>query len=729
MKPKREGRRRKRELFLIGLLGSLFAFLVWFEFRIFLSSNEASLLDSVTFFGLVNFNLCLLLILFFLTFRNLFKAFVERRKGVAGSSLKSRLIVTFFLFSSVPTLLMFFVSFYYINSSFDKWFSEHITSVLKNSLEVSQLYYKDAKKQNFHAAHQIITKIEAYGDSVPEKVLQAELEKFRLDGLEYYKSASERAFVTAKDETLPAIPFLDESFLEKGLAQKVEASQVEELEAGNIIRTMVPNKAGNAVLVANRYIPFSLLKKIDSIGLTYEELKGQGLPLLFTLRSLSILSLLLMTAVILFCSTWFGLYMARHLSRALSTLSDATTRISKGDYRSVEIANGETEVMELAENFNSMASQLEKSQSDLTRVNKSLQKTLHRLDERSKYVEVILSNVSTGVISTDTEDMITTINDRCESLFKISSQDYLKKNLQDVVGDSYYRFYRKMVTNMSQYNITKMSRQLDIELNGIHFPCLFTISRITNEHGVDTGRVIGFDDLTDVLKSQKIEAWREVAKRIAHEIKNPLTPIKLSAQRLQKKFGGSITDEAFKQCTDMIVQQTDEMKKLVNEFSDYARMPMAEKSMNDINRLLSETIPLYQTAFKEKTFKMNLVPEVPQCLFDYEQIKRVVINLIENAVTATNSVAEGKVLVSSNFDEKRKVIRFSISDNGEGSGDKDLKKLFDPYYSTKQEKSGLGLAIVNKIIEDHEGLITACENSWGGLEFNVELPLRTDKET
>lgn len=724
LKTKHETKKRKRELVSILLLTLLFVALAWFEFRVFLTSQELPFVYSIFFFGLVNFNLALLLLLLFLIFRNLFKAFVERKRGVTGSSLKSRLVVTFFVFSSVPTLLMFFVSVIYINTSFDKWFSEKMTRVMKSALEVTQQFYTDTKRYNFHAADMIAKKLQYAGNKQDIRyILRQQQDVYKLDAVEYYEDVLEdRVMVMSGDQAIPEVPRASVEFLEKGLVAKLEGSSIQEFTKGNLIRTMVPIRGKDAVVVTSTYVPLSLLQRMNNIGLIYEELKGSSNPIQYPLKSIYIIILVLMTLVIMFIATWFGFYMAQHLSNALSQLSQATRRIAQGDYRQVEITHGETEVKSLAENFNKMARQLETSRKDVTDANENLRQTLARLDERSRYIEVVLSNVSTGVISLDKDDRITTINERAASLFKLKTEDYVGKELKEVIGEKYYRFYRQMFVNMAQYNIAKMTRQLEINLNDSSFPSLFTISRLIDDDGQEWGKVIGFDDLTDVLKSQKIEAWKEVARRIAHEIKNPLTPIKLSAQRLQKKFGQEIDDEAFKSCTEMIIQQTDAMKKLVNEFSEYARMPVLQREPNDVNQLINSVIMLYQEAYKNVGFVSNLDENIEAFLFDVEQMKRVFINLIENSIAAMDDQEKPVVQITTKVDIQRQVVKISVADNGPGVEDGKYAKLFEPYYSTKKGGSGLGLAIVSKVIEDHKGMIQACSNDGAGLRFNIELP-------
>lgn len=724
--PPRETRKRKREILSILSLTFLFIIIAWFEFRVFFTSKDLPFEYSIFFFGLVNFNLVLLLWLFFLIFRNLFKAFVEQKRGVGGSSLRSRLSLSFFVFSSVPTILMFFVSVIYINTSFDKWFSEKMTDVMKGALEVTTHYYTQSKKQNFYAAHMIAQKVQYSGSKNDILfILRQQQQIYNLDSVEYYDDlVDERLLIMSADQAFPDVPRASIEFLEKGLKQKSEASTVHEYTRGNLIRAMVPVKGRKAVIVASSYVPLSLISNMNTIGSVYEDIKGTRSPIQNNLRSIYIIILVLMTLVILFCATWFGFYMAQHLSEALSELGKATKRVAQGNYQPVAVNFGETEVIDLAKNFNAMVTQLDVSQQEINLATKSLHETLARLDERSRYIEVVLSNVSTAVISLDKEDKITTINDRAARMFKIQTKDYVSRALKDVIGETYYRLYRQMFSSMSRYALNKMTRQMEFEMNASSFPALFTITKLTDDKNEELGKVISIDDLTDVLKSQKVEAWKEVARRIAHEIKNPLTPIKLSAQRLQKKFGQQINDEAFKACIDMIIQQTDEMKNLVNEFSDYARMPVLNKELHDLNQLVNQVSVFYKEAYKKIEFTLFLDKDLQPFLFDKEQLNRVLINLIENAAMALAERESPILSIETRVDAARQNVQLLVKDNGIGVPESNYSKLFEPYFSTKPTGSGLGLAIVSKVIEDHGGVVRACPNEPNGLSIIIELPYK-----
>jgi two-component system nitrogen regulation sensor histidine kinase NtrY len=270
------------------------------------------------------------------------------------------------------------------------------------------------------------------------------------------------------------------------------------------------------------------------------------------------------------------------------------------------------------------------------------------------------------------------------------------------------------------------------------------LSILLDEKGNDIGKILVFDDLTMLINAQRAAAWTEVARRIAHEIKNPLTPIKLSAQRLEKKFGAKIDDPAFSSCVNMIIKQTDDLKRLVNEFSNFARLPQSKPVVASLNTVINEALVLYKTAHREVQFHFDQDSQLPEFKFDPDQIKRVLINLLDNAVlavapplqgssgavqssAAAREIGPGRVTIRTQYESLLKLVRVSVSDNGIGISDEDRDRVFEPYFSTKENGTGLGLSIVKRIVEDHNGFIRALPNDPNGTKMIIELPV-TDGE-
>jgi two-component system nitrogen regulation sensor histidine kinase NtrY len=715
----REARKRKRELVAMLLLGALFFLLTWFEFKLLDMSEQLPFVHSIFFFGLVNFNIVILLLLFFLIFRNIVKIFVEQQGKVIGSSLKGKLIAAFTAFAVVPTTLMFLVSVFYINNSFDKWFSVKMSGVLKNSLEVNQEYIFNAKKENYHFAKQIAQQVNPNTDSYHlELQLETLRDRFALDAVEYYPNLfGERIIATSKDESIPEIPPVSLEFLRKGLTQKDDASTIHHFGEGNLVRVIIPvSKTGNSgALVVSSYIPMSLIAKMDDISAAHEELRNLD-PIQYPLKSIYLTVLVLMTLVILLCATWFGIYLARHLSVPLEMLGVASKRVAQGDYRPVEIVSGSKEMNRLIDHFNQMILSLDQSKKELT-------STLHRLDEHGRYIEVVLSNVTTGVISVDNTGKITTMNRHAGQLLNIEPDKYVGRHLSSVLNDEYYKIFSGLIAKMREHKANSLQKEIRIEVAGQRIPLSLTLSILADDQGEEIGNVLVFDDLTPILNAQRAAAWTEVARRIAHEIKNPLTPIKLSAQRIERKFGNQIKDPAFNSSIQMIIQQTDDIKNLVNEFSNFARLPQTQLIPGQLNQVIEDALVLYRTAHAGTQFVFEKDNTLPDFKFDPDQIRRVLQNLVENGVAALSEKAGGRIVVRTQYDNLLKLVRISVSDNGAGIADSIRGQIFEPYFSTKQGGTGLGLAIVKRIVEDHNGFVRAFSNEPQGTKIIIELPI------
>ncbi len=724
----RETKKRKREAVTVIGLALVFLFLTWFEFKLLAISQQLPFTYSIFFFGLVNFNIILLLLLFFLIFRNFVKVFVERKGKIIGSSLKSKLIIAFTAFATVPMALMLMVALFYINNSFDKWFSVKMSGVLKNALEVNQEYIFSAKKKNYHFANIIASTLANQTTLIPsavEKHLEGLRDRYSLDAVEYYpKLFAKRVLVLSKDESIPELPNVSLEFLEKGVRQHSETSIMQQFGQGNLFRVIVPvskSKDLGAVVVSS-YVPISLISKVNDISATYDELKNMD-PLQYPLKSIYLIILILMSLVILLCATWFGIYLARELSIPLETLGLATQRVSQGDYQPVSLVSGSAEVNQLIANFNQMTVSLGRSKKEVLQANLHLTETLDQLDEHSRYVQVVLSNVTTGVISVDQSGVITTINQHAGQLLGIDPDKYLGHSVRAVLSEEYFHLFGELLKTMREHHATSLQREIRIDVQGRAIPLQMNLSLLEDEKGNDLGKVLVFDDLTMLLNAQRAAAWTEVARRIAHEIKNPLTPIKLSAQRLEKKFGAQIKDPAFRSCINMIIQQTDDLKNLVNEFSNFARLPQTRPTVADLNLVIENAMLLYRTGHPRLQFAFDQDGQLPSFLFDPDQIRRVLINLLDNAVAAVQEAKIGRISVRTQYDNLLRLVRISVLDNGAGISDENRARVFEPYFSTKENGTGLGLAIVKRIVEDHNGFIRAFPNEPHGTKIIIELPV------
>ncbi|WP_413568536.1 ATP-binding protein [Bdellovibrio sp. HCB117] len=707
-----EFKKRRREIFLVLLVSFLFGLLTWFEIRLFATSQQLPFVHSIFFFGLVNFNIILLLLLLFMIFRNVVKVFVERQGKVFGSSLKAKLIAAFVAFSFVPTVLMFIISVFYINSSFDKWFSAKMAGVLKSSIEVTNAYYFNAKKDNYHFAHKIADSIRTVKNpNEIKKRIENLREEFSLDAVEYYPSLfGKRVVSAAEDDTVPNVPAVSLEFLQKGIKLQAEASIIHQFGDGNLVRVIVPVQEGSekGAIVVSSFLPLSLISKMNDISTAYDEFRDIN-PLEYPLKSIYLYILVLMTFVILLAATWFGFYLAKQLSIPIVQLGRATRRVAGGDYTPLQIQAGSEEINDLISSFNQMTVTLEK--------------TLEELDQHARYTDTVLKNVSAGVISVDEHGVVTTINRHAAHLLKIDPEKYIGKSVRDLLTLEYFRTFAELQKTMADHKVESIQKELRLNVQGEALPLLMTLSILKDEKGHEMGKILVFDDLTPIANAQRAAAWTEVARRIAHEIKNPLTPIKLSAERLQRKFGASITDPAFSECTTMIVKQVDGLKNLVNEFSNFARLPQARPVVANLNSVVEESLGLYRQAHGNVKFVFSKDTDLPDFKFDPDQIKRVIVNLVDNSVSAVAKEPQATVEIVTRYDKDIKTVRLTVSDNGEGIPAADRSRIFEPYYSTKEGGTGLGLAIVKRIIEDHNGFIRATANEPKGVKMVIEMPV------
>jgi two-component system nitrogen regulation sensor histidine kinase NtrY len=462
------------------------------------------------------------------------------------------------------------------------------------------------------------------------------------------------------------------------------------------------------VVAASHFIPKSLTAKMREISqafVEYKQLKILKRPIKFSYM----MALLMVTLLILFSATWFGFWLAKDITVPIKELAEATHQIATGDLNFRIQMRAADEIGMLVQSFNQMTEDLQVSRSEL--------------EQRKKYMEIVLKNVAAGVISIDEKGMITTINTSAEQMLEIRGEAVLEKNLSEVLTEEYVKQIEELVRELKSSLKDSIEKQLTVNLKGKSLSLLINLTTLKDEEGRSLGVVAVFDDLTQLIKAQRMAAWREVARRIAHEIKNPLTPIQLSAQRLRKRYLEKLQPDGavFDECTRTIVKQVEELKGMVNEFSSFARMPASQPTPNHLNEIIQETLVLFQGAPKEVRFEF-IPHELPVFNIDRDQMKRVMINLIKNSLAAIER--EGKIQIETSYDAKLQMVRLEVSDDGCGIPDEEKGKLFEPYYSTKKSGTGLGLTIVNAIVADHNGYIRVRDNEPKGTTFLIELPVR-----
>jgi len=403
-------------------------------------------------------------------------------------------------------------------------------------------------------------------------------------------------------------------------------------------------------------------------------------------------------------------------------LAEATRQVADGNLDVRLEGGGEDEIGMLVASFNKMTEDLKNNQLALREANDGLTRSNLELEQRRRYMEIVLSNVTAGVISVDGNGIITTINAPAEKLLNISLEKVMGRHFREVLRPEQLDIIKGLLRDLFNSKKDSISKQVDISLRSGKLTLFINMSIMRDENGEFIGTVVVFDDLTQLLKAQRMAAWREVARRIAHEIKNPLTPIRLSAQRLRKKYLSRFAEDekVFDECTEMIIRSVDDLKTLVDEFSNFARMPAAQPTPNNLNEVIREALTLYQEAHRSVAFTFHADDAIPMIRLDRDQIKRVLINLLDNAVAALDG--EGSIDVETSYNPELRMATFTVADTGHGIAPEDKPRLFEPYFSTKKAGTGLGLAIVNTIIADHHGFIRVKDNEPRGTRFIIELP-------
>ncbi len=713
-------KRRRNELIIMGIVSILILLLTTLEMKFPQVVGRIPVANNIIIFSLININIILILLLIFLVIRNLVKLIFERKRKVLGAKLRTKLVVAFVSLSLVPTILLFLVAAGFITNSVEHWFSAEVEQSLQGSLEVAQTYYREVANHLVSSANRIsqslsrqgVTKAEK-GKSFLKEHLEAKRDEYRLSTLSLFFRGDGNA-LRVEDPALRTLSLQPpKDLLDAGFSGK-EASRIMPMGEGEIIVGIAPlaNGSGEEVLgviVASHFIPKSLAVKMREISqafVEYKQLKILKKPI----KSSYMMALLMVTLLIVFSATWFGFHLAKDITVPIKELAEATDRIATGDLNFRIPMKATDEIGTLVQSFNQMTGDLQVSRLEL--------------EQRKKYMEIILKNVAAGVISMDEKGMVTTINTSAEQILGIQGEEVVGKELSEVLARDYLpQIEEELLADLRSSQKDSIERQVTVNLKGKSQTLLINLTHLKDEEGKSIGVVAVIDDLTQLIKAQRVAAWREVARRIAHEIKNPLTPIQLSAQRLRKRYLEKLQDDGavFDECTRTIVNQVGELKNMVNEFSNFARLPASNPTPNHLNEIVKETLVLFEEARKEVHFDFH-PQEVPVFNIDREQMKRVLINLIKNSLAAIGR--EGEIKIRTSYNPKLQMVRLEVSDNGRGIPDEDKGRLFEPYYSTKKSGTGLGLTIVNTIVADHNGYIRVRDNHPRGTTFLIELPVR-----
>ena len=694
---------------------------------------------EVVLYALSATNLMMLLGLVFVLARNVIKLVVERRRAIPFVRFRAKLVFILLGMTLIPALLVLFVGSNVVLRAVGQWFNEPVEEVLSSANQLAADYYED-RQQTVAAQAARLARSIAPADLNATDVravrtqLTRDVNDRRIEVVQVYRIDSvgpQLTVVPVVDVAAPTIPQDWPRASADLLASRVANGSdqppwtLESLSAGgDLLRAASVIRAANGepagVVVASDYLSGGLADRSRRMTRAYEQYT-QLRVLRQPLAGVYLSFFLMVTLLILVSSTWMGFYLAKRITRPVQMLSVAAREIAQGRYDQRLEHEATDEFGSMIEAFNAMAAELASSRRRLERAAVDLERKNREVDGRRRYIETILERVATGVVSLDTAGRIGTINPAAMRLLEIDASN-IGQLAVDVFGRDDLRPINAVLDQAARGRTDAFAQEVALVREGREVHMAAAVTRLTEATGEYEGSVLVLDDVTPLIRAQKVAAWREVARRLAHEIKNPLTPIQLSAERMRRKL--STLDEPLaglvQECTTTIIGEVESLKSLVDEFSQFARMPAPRAVPADVHQLLNDALALYNGLFTDVRFERRFTDAMPQVRIDPEQIRRVIINLVDNAIEAIDR--KGTIVIETAHQPTHNVARVTVSDDGPGIPLEERDKLFLPYYSTKGRGSGLGLAIVRRIVAEHGGSIDVTENTPHGTRFTIELP-------
>jgi two-component system nitrogen regulation sensor histidine kinase NtrY len=737
----KELRRRKRERIIIVVTLILVAVITYVETQVVDMAQGQPLGSSILVFALINLNALLLLLVIFLVFRNLVKMTMERRKGVWGARLRTKLVATFVLLSLAPTVLLLFAAIQFVGASMEYWFSAQVEKSLFDAMEVSDAYNQQLASESSHFAGVLASELQrrGYRLSKPDPKLSELLEKrrglFDLAGAKVFSKELKLLAEATQSGTHPThLHGLPLEMISRSISTGLPLTHLQAAPTGDFAaaiqpvlqprKGMKPRVVG--AVVAYQLLPPGALARSQQVrkGLEgYRQLKAFKEPI----RTNLFITLSIVTILIVFVATWLGFRLAKTITEPLREVAEGTQRVAGGDYDFHISSTAPDEIGTLVNAFNRMTADLKISKARLDEAQAEMRRTNLELDRRRRYMEIVLKSVAAGVITVDAEGKVSTINPSAERLLGVQAGSVLGRPWRDLVDGENRQVIERLIAGLLPGGASTADHQVRLTIGGETLSLMVHLGLLRDEAGRDLGMVVVFEDLSELEKAQRMAAWREVARRIAHEVKNPLTPIKLSAQRLMRRYGGSVPegDTVFDECTRTIVHQVEELRRLVNEFSTFARLPSANPAPADLTAIAADAVSLFKGAHPKVSLELEVESKIPIFELDREQMSRVLINLLDNAVAAVEkSEPPRQVVVRLSYDEILNMVRLEVEDSGPGVPPENKIRLFEPYFSTKKGGTGLGLTIVSTIVADHNGYVRVQDNQPNGARMIIELPAR-----
>ncbi len=697
-------------------------------------------LTELVLYALSATNLTFLVALGFVLARNIIKLVVERRRALPFARFRAKLVAVLLGMTLVPAVLVLLVGSELIRNSVDRWFNAPMDDVLSSASNIAGDYYQERQRlvaaEGRRLARSLAALDLASEAGAVRNVIEPAVGQERVTLVEVYRvtpsrQGAPRTVTPVATAAAAALPrgYARESadrLAARTMAQQSEQRAVDPVpNGGELVRTAMPVRNGQngplrGVVVVSEYLTSDFAAQSRRMTRAYEDYQ-QLRVLKQPLTGVYLSFFLMLTLMILVGATWMGLYLAKRITRPVQMLAVAAREIGAGHFEHRVEPETIDEFGSLVEAFNRMAGDLATSRRELERSAVELEQKHRDVEGRRQYVETVLDRVATGVIAIDAAGRIRTLNSAASRLLVLPAS-VAGESAAVALGDPELKALAALIEPAASATESGRPHEVTLVRSGRELHLAVMMTPLRRESGGNDGLVVVFDDVTPLVRAQKVAAWREVARRLAHEIKNPLTPIQLCAERLRRNFSNAPepTRALVDECTSTIVGEVESLKELVDEFSQFARMPAPRAVPTDLHALIRDALGLYRGIFTDVEIRPHLADGLPRVSLDGEQIRRVFINLVDNAIEAMDQ--HGTIDIDTQHDATNSLVRIVVADDGPGIPPEERDKLFLPYYSTKRRGSGLGLAIVRRIVVEHGGSIEVTGNAPHGTRFVIELP-------
>lgn len=724
----RNRRKIKNRIFSLSIIIILIASL-WL--RSLIEKQEQAISESFEavywiLFIIERINFILILLLFMLISREIIVLVMEWYQNKAGSKYKAKIVLIFIILAIVPSGFTIYVSSRLLKFSIDRWFDIDISQNIEYSQNLADEYLNLKKNALKDATHDIINILEV--DLKNNKALKNNINNI----LKTYQDSIKGIMIIENNDQI--VSRIDSNFVldhiksniltDNFSIQNFSEVQIFSNDHTYLLHLMALSEYSEILILTYTYIDADITSYLDNIYRSASRFEQQTV-LQSSIENYYFYSLLLISILIVFMAIWFGLHFSNEITVPIISLIEGTKKLAKGDF-DIEIEkHSAQEIGILIDSFNAMVHDIKQNRDNIEKANRSLEEKTNELQSKTYFIELLIQNISAGIIAISIDYKIITVNKTFCNLFDLDEDEILKRPAEEIFSND-YKPLMNIIKDTAQLNKNEIYQNLSVNIKNT-YKTLRVISQFLSV-GISENKhiLLMVEDISDIIRAEKLTAWKEVAKRIAHEIKNPLTPLQLSIQRIcrtiQKEKELSNYQDFFDENRFILEESIKTIKLLVNEFHRFAKLPSINPQKDDINSLLSELYTFYNNQEPNIAFHLNLQKNLPPIMLDREMMKRAIMNLINNAIDAVNY--QGCIVIASLFDKDLDCVCIEIRDNGPGLTKEQKENLFMPYYSTKKHKSGtgLGLSIVLSIVSDHKAYIRILDNKPAGCIFRIEFP-------